>query len=35
MSVGKPVLDTNYKHSKNNTNVNLDKNDDNNDYNNN
>ena len=35
MPVGQAVLDTNYKHLKNNTNVNLDKNDDNkNDYNN-
>ena len=33
MPAGQPVLDTNYKHLKNNTDVNLDKNDDdNNDY---
>ena len=35
MPVGQPVLDTNYKHLINNTNVNLDINDDNkSDYNN-
>ena len=31
MPVGQPVLDANYKHLKNNTNVNVDKHDDDND----